>query len=401
MKVVIIGNGLAGTMAAKAIRELEGEVEVEVFAAETYAYYPRPNLIEFLAGRMSYDRTFAFSSDWQTRQKIAIHLGQPVVKISPDRRVVGLATGQEVAYDRLLLANGASAVIPLIKGTDKRGTFALRTLEDALRILDYLKSHPQVVVLGGGLLGLEIARALKTRGADVQIVEFLDRLLPRQLDSPAATILKSQLERMGLKVRLGAAAEEILGQQEVEGVRLKSGEKMEAQMAVVAAGAVPNLDIAADAGLATERGILVNDFLQTSDPHIYAAGDSVQHKGLVYGIIPACFDQARAAAYNILGLEKKYQGTVVSHTLKVAGLHLTSLGLVNPQEAGHEEIRMEIPELGVYKKIVVGDGILRGAIWLGTKQSVSEISRAVLMQRDVSRWRESLLEDTFDFSVLQ
>ena len=400
MNIVIVGNGLAGTIASKTVRELDQDVRIDVFARENAPYYPRPNLIEFLAGNLAYERVFAFSESWQTRQRISVHLGRPAKAIFPASHEIELADGSRVSYDKLLLASGASPSIPPFKGTDKKRLYTLRTLNDALEIQDSLKSNPSVIVIGGGLLGLEIARALKSRGAEVEVVEFFERLLPRQLDPAAALLLRAQVEKMGIKIRLGVATEEILGDREVRGVRFKSGEEVEAQMAVVAAGVRPNLEIARDAGLAVDRGIIVNNFLRTSDADIFAAGDCTQHNGRIYGIIPASFDQARAAAYNMIGMEKKYEGTTISNTLKVVGLYVTSVGLVNPEGPGFEEIRKERPEAGIYKKIVVQNGVLQGAIWMGTKKFVGEITNAVLQKKNISRWIDSILEDDFDFSLL-
>jgi NAD(P)H-nitrite reductase large subunit len=400
MKAVIIGNGLAGTMAAKTLRELDSQVEVVVFAEEKYPYYPRPNLIEYIAGKLPYERIFAFSEEWHVRQKIDVRLGTAVRKIHPRSREVELDAEGREAYDVLLIANGASSFIPPIKGTDKRGIFTLRTLDDAQATIDYVRDHHQAVIIGGGLLGLEIARAIRLRGAEVEVVEFFDRLLPRQLDPQGASLLRSQIEGLGIRVRLGVTTEEILGQNEVSGIRLKGGADLNADMAVIAAGVRPNLALPKDAGLATNQGLVVDDRLRTSHPQIFAAGDSIQHRGRIYGIIPASFDQARTAAYNMLGQEKKYEGSVPGNTLKVAGLHVTSLGLVNPEGQGYEEIRKFSKEEGIYKKVVLQDGALVGAIWMGTKKGTNEIARAVMAKAKVNQWISTLLEDSFDFSVL-
>ncbi|HUU37760.1 MAG TPA: FAD-dependent oxidoreductase [Candidatus Desulfaltia sp.] len=400
MKVVIIGNGLAGTMAAKTMRELDTEVEVLIFAEERYPYYPRPNLIEYVAGKMPYERVFAFSEGWHVRQKIDIRLGFPVRKIHPRSREIELEEGRRESYDRLLIANGSSSFIPPIKGADKRGVFSLRTLDDAQAILDYLQGHRQVVVIGGGLLGLEIARAIRSRGAEVEVVEFFDRLLPRQLDVQGASLLRSQIESQGIRIRLGVATEEILGAGEMKGLRLKGGHEVNGDMAVFAAGVRPNLGLPQDAGLATDRGLVVDDRLRTSHPQVFAAGDSIQHRGKVYGIIPASFEQARTAAYNLMGEDKKYEGTVPANTLKVVGLEVTSVGLVNPEGEGFEEVRKFKKEEGIYKKIVLQDGALVGAIWMGTKKGVNEIASAVTAKAKISQWITSLFDDSFDFSVL-
>lgn len=400
MNVLIIGNGLAGTMAAKTLRELDSAVEIHIFAGEKYPYYPRPNLIEYLAGRLPYERIFAFSEEWHVRQKIHMHLGDPARRILPGSQEIELGAGRRERYDTLLLANGASSFVPPIKGSDKRGVFTLRTLDDALAILDYLKKHTHVAVIGGGLLGLEIARAVKLQGAEVEVLEFFDRLLPLHLDAYGATLLKDQVESLGIRTSLGVVTQEIIGDDEVSGIGLKGGGKVSADMVIIAAGVRPNLALARDAGLALDRGLVVDDYLRTSQPQVFGAGDVVQHRGKSYGIIPASFDQARTAAYNILGQEKKYEGTIPSNTLKVAGLYVTSVGLTSPDSPGFTEIRKYKKEEGIYKKIVLKEGALVGAIWMGTKKGVNEISRAVASNSLVNQWINSLLEDTFDFSVL-
>jgi nitrite reductase (NADH) large subunit len=387
-------------MAAKTLRELDSQVEIVVFAEERYPYYPRPNLIEYVAGKLPYERIFAFSEEWHVRQKIDIRLGTPVRRIHPQSGEVELDGGGREPYDTLLVANGASSFVPPIKGSATRGVFSLRTLDDAKAILDSLRDHRRVVVIGGGLLGLEIARAIRSQGAEVEVVEFFDRLLPRQLDVQGASLLRSQVESLGIRVRLGVTTEEILGPDEIKGIRLKGGAEIGADMAVIAAGVRPNLDLPRDAGLAADRGLVVDDRLRTSHPRVFAAGDGIQHRGKVYGIIPASFDQARAAAYNMLGQEKKYEGTIPANTLKVVGLYVTSLGLATPEGQGYEEIRKIKKEEGIYKKIVLQDGVLVGAIWIGTKKGISEIARAVNAKIKVNQWINTLLDDSFDFSVL-
>ena len=400
VKIIIVGNGLAGTMAAKTLRELDKQVEIEIFAEEPYIYYPRPNLIEFVAGNLPYERMFAFPASWYNQQQIQLHLGTPIKSIVPDSQEVEIGNGQRLTYDLLLLANGASAFLPPIKGADKRGVFTLRTLNDALSILEYIKSHSRLVVIGGGLLGLEIARAAKARGADVEVVEVFPYLLPRQLDPQGAALLRTEIEKCGIRVRLNVATDEILGSDEIRGLRFKNGEELSADMAIVAAGVRANVDIVKQAGLAVDRGVVVNEFLETGKPCIYAAGDGIQHNGRLYGIIPASFEQARLVAASMLGQRKKYEGTIPSNTLKVVGLYVTSIGLVSPEGGGFEEIRRENREEGMYKKIVLQNGILVGAVWMGTKNGVNGISRALTQKLNVERWKQSLLDDQFDFSLL-
>jgi len=400
MRAVIVGSGLAGTMAAKSLRELDSSIEIEVFAEERYPYYPRPNLIEFVAGNLPYEKLFAFPENWEERQDIVRRSGEPIVRIDSASGKVEVRDGRRSAFDRLLLANGSSALVPPIRGAEKKGVFVLRTLDDALAILEYLKDHQKVAVLGGGLLGLEIARALKTRGASVVVNEFFDRLLPRLLDVRGAEILKVQIEKLGIEVRLGVETEEITGAGAAAGLKFKGGDEAGTDMVVVAAGVRPNISMAKEAGIAVDRGIVVDDFLETNRPGIFAAGDVVQHRGRVYGIIPASFDQARVAAFNMLSREKPYGGTVPSNQLKVAGVSVTSVGQVDPEGEGFEVRVREAPEAGIYKKIVIRNGSLAGAVWMGTRKGAAEITRLAASGKNIDQWKADLLQDDFDFSNL-
>ena len=349
MRVIIIGNGLAGTIVAKTIREMDRKVLIDIFAEERFPYYPRPNLIGFLAGSIEFEKMFAFPEEWYDGQNINVHLAEPVTRIFPGLNQIETEEGNKEKYDFLILASGSLPFVPAIKGLDKLGVFTLRTLDDAFEILDYIKDRKRVTVIGGGLLGLETARAVKSRGAEAEVVEFFKHLLPRQLDSQGGSLLKSQIEKMGIQVRLGLACEEVLGQSSVTGLRFKGGQEIQTDVALVAAGVRPDLRIAQDAGLETDRGLVVDDYLQSSHPDIWAAGDVTQHAGRVYGIIPATFNQARIAALNVLGQKQKYEGTIPSNTLKVVGIDLTSVGVVHPEDESFEELRMENADKGIYK----------------------------------------------------
>ncbi|MCJ7580009.1 MAG: FAD-dependent oxidoreductase [Candidatus Aminicenantes bacterium] len=400
MRIIVVGNGLAGTIFSKTVHDIDPSVDIQIYSDENYRYYPRPNLIEFLAGNLPYERLFAFSEEWYESQNIHLSLGESIKKITPASNTVELhGGGKQEKYDVLLLANGAHSFFPPFRGIDKKGVFALRTLDDALNILEYVKARDKVAVVGGGLLGLEIARALRTRNLEVEVVEFFPRLLPRQLDIQGAEILKLQIEKMGIGIFLGKATEEILGDRDIKGLQFKGGETLEADAAIVAAGVRPNIQLAADAGLEVDRGIVVNDYLQTSHKGIFAAGDGVQYNGQVPGIISASFEQARIAASNVMGFKQSYQGTIPANTLKVAGIDVTSIGNVNPEEAV-EEVRFEDKGAGVYKKIVVQKGEIIGAIWMGTKKGIKEINQLISQKINIEEFKTSLLNKDFDFSAL-
>ena len=397
MNAVIVGSGLAGTIAAKTLRELRPDIGIEVLGEERHPYYPRPNLIEYVAGRLARERIFAFPESWAERQAIAVRLGGAVVRIRPDQNLVETAAGDQVRYDALLLATGARAARPPIPGIERTGVFVLRTLDDADALLVHLGEHRRVAVLGGGLLGLEIARAIRSREAEVDVIEVFDRLLPRQLDAEAAAILRAQFERSGIGVRLGETTQEILGDGAVRGLRFGSGGTLGVDAVIVAAGMTPETGLAREAGLQVGRGILVDDRMRASHPGVFAAGDAAEHAGRTYGIIPAAFEQARAAAHAMIGLDLPYGGTVPANTLKVAGLHLTSVGEVHAAGPGFESVVRAEPEAGLYKKLVLFEGRLVGAIWMGTKKGALEIGRFVALKKDVERYKKDLVEDAFDF----
>jgi nitrite reductase (NADH) large subunit len=398
MKLIVVGNGIAGIMSAKILRDLGSDAEIAVYSDEKYHYYPRPNLIDYLAGTLSWDRLFPFKNSWYEEKEIAVHLGQAITRIHPTERQVELQDGRKADYDRLLLANGAQPSLPPIKGLDKEGIFTLRRLDDCLALSDEVKRLGKVTILGGGLLGLEIARAFNTRGVEVDVVEYFDRLLWRQLDREGSALLQSQIEAMGIRVKCGMACVEAEGKDRVHSLLFKSGRSLPTELVVIAAGIRPDIGLAQAAGLETDRGVVVDRFLRTSVSTVYAAGDLIQHQGRIYGIIPAGFDQARRAAHNLMGEELAYEGTIPSNSLKVAGLTVTSLGLVNPEEGNYEEIKLLDRETQIYKKIVLKENHLVGAIWMGTKNGASEITKLIGAGADVSAWKDSILDENFDFT---
>lgn len=401
MRVLILGNGLAGTISGRTIRELDSEAEVIICSEEKYPYYPRPNLIDFLAGLIPQEKVFAFSEGWAEKQRLQIQLGQRAIAIDPSGPAVEFEDGRKLTSDYLVLATGARPATMPIVGLDKKGIFTVRTLDNVLELLEAIRSGPDVVILGGGLLGLELARALKMRGVErVSVVEVFSRLLPRQLDETGAGLLQAILEKTGIKFFTGQEVTEILGEGWVRGVRLKDGQTIPAGVVIIAAGVKPRLDLARAAGLPCERGVIVDDYLRTGQERIYAAGDVTQHRGRVYGLIPAAFDQARTLAYNLCGQSKKYEGTIPASTLKVAGIYLTSIGLVTPEEKSYESLTDYRPEQGIYRKLVLKGESVVGAIWFGTKKGAQEISRLIQSGKQIGEFKSQILEDSFDYSRL-
>jgi len=398
MRFVIIGNGVAGVTAARALSD--AGAEVEVYTEEAHHYYPRPRLQKFLAGEIELEELPLYPLSWYEKRGIAVHLGVEVAGLDPRAKRIVLTDDRQVPYDRLLLATGSRPFVPPIEGVDKDGVFTLRTIEDALAIRRWAEGAKRAVVVGGGLLGLEAARALTVLGLEVTVLERGPHLLQRQLDADGGALMRELIGAMGIEVVLEASSQAILGDGQASGVLLQDGRRIEGGLILISAGVRSNVRLAQDAGLEVNRGVVVDEHLQTSAEDIYAAGDVAEFQGQVYGIIPAGLEQARVAAANMLGREQaEYQGTIPSNTLQVVGIDCASIGVVHPSEGeGYQELRKS--EAGVYKKLVLKDGRLVGAILLGDRKDAAPISRLIRRGADVSRYAERLLDDDFDWKGL-
>lgn len=388
MRYVIIGNGVTGITAAITLsRGRDGQVDV--YAAERYPYYYRPRLHEFLAGEVAQEELYMRPEQWYADRGIQVHLDSPVARLRPAQHEVELADGREVPYDRLLLATGGVSFVPPIVGSDRAGVFVLRTLDDALAIRAYAGDCRRAVVVGCGLLGLEAAGALCKLGLEVTVLEIAPRVLPRQLDVEGAHVFAGIVERMGISVAVDASAQAILGKDRVSGVQLRDGREFPADLVIVAAGVRSNVVLAREAGLELDRGVAVDERMATSAPDVYAAGDVAVFRGQFWGIIPAATSQARVAAANMAAGEGDapalYTGTVPSNTLNVVGVDMTSVGTVLPLEGAFEEIRCALPEQGIYRKLVLQDGVVVGAIVIGDKELARETASLVLGRAELSR----------------
>ncbi|MGC9348479.1 MAG: NAD(P)/FAD-dependent oxidoreductase, partial [Anaerolineae bacterium] len=378
MRFVIAGGGVAGITAAMdlARRELG---EVVVYSDEEYPYYYRPQLTEFLAGNLTMSRLLRRPLSWYEERGIQLKLGQPVTAVDTEHKVVTVDGQKDVPYDKLLLAMGSLPWVPPIKGADKHGVLTWRTLEDTLEMEKAAISCHNVVVIGGGLLGLEASRGLKTFCARVTVVEFFPRLMPRQLDAVGARLLQDFVEGLGIEVFVGARTEEIEGNDTVTGVRLHGGEVLPTQTVVCATGVRPNDAIAEAAGIEVDRGVVVDDHMATSAPDVYAAGDIAVYKGYSWAIAPIAQAQSRVAAANMAGEEKIYDVVVPSTTLKVVGIDVSSVGLVNPTEEDDErvEVRHLDKEAGTYKKVVLRDEVIVGSIVINDRQLARELENKI------------------------
>lgn len=387
MAFVVVGGGLAGFTAARTVRSLEPGAEIAVVEAEPAPYYLRPGLIEVLAGRKTLAEITPFPRAWFEHRRIAFRSGVAAVRLDPRAHRLCLSSGEKLAYERLLLACGAEAVQPEVPGVHLEGVFTLRSAADAERIRTRAEAVAAAAVIGGGWLGIEVARALHDLGLAVTLLERGPWLLNRQLDEGAALILTGILADLGIEVRVRAMCAAVLGTTEVTGILLADGEEVRAGLVVTAAGVRPRIALAAEAGLATGRGVIVDDYLATSDPDVFAAGDVAEWRGHVYGIVPAARDQGEVAARNMVQPRSvQYPGTPPSNKLKVAGVDLLCLGNTQPQGGPLREMRHADPAAGRYVKFVLGeDGEIAGAILLGAADlagPVEELAQAGVPAED-------------------
>ncbi len=385
MKIVIVGNNVAGTFTAQNIRYLNNDVVIEIFTQENYPYYTRVNLPELISAKVTIDDLIVFKDDWYKNKNLKLNLNKKVIKIDPENKAIYIeGENDPVSYDKLILALGSAPNIPPIKSAlemkiGKKGVFTLRSIDDALEIRDYIKKFAveKAIVIGGGLLGLELANQIKNYNLETTVVEFFPRLLPRQLDEECGTMLREEIESRGIKVVLDAATEEILGNGRVTGIKLKDGQTLDADIILIQAGIRPTIDLAKESNIHTNRGIVVNEFLETSEKDVYAVGDCIEYKNQIWGIIPACMEQSKIVAASALGLKKvDYKGTTPKNTLKIVGLELTSIGIIDPTKeegAGWEILKKADKKDCCYQKLVLKESKLKGAILFGDSKAMSYV----------------------------
>ncbi len=399
-RYVIVGNGVAGTTAAEHIREHDREGTIDILTDESKLFYTRIRLPEYIAGQVEKDRLVLRKPEWYQERRIAVHLEAPVSDIDPEKKEIHPAKESAYPYDRLLLATGSHSFVPPIKGVDKQGVFTLRTFEDATRIRDHAARSKRALLIGGGVLGLEAGNGLRKLGLEVTVVEFFPRLLPRQMDVPGAELLKGQMETMGFSFCLGAKTEEITGTERAAGLRLEDGRSLEGDLVLISAGVRPNLDLAQKIGLEVDKGVLVNDRLETGIPDIYAAGDLIQHRGVFYGIWPASEKQGQIAGINMAGGNATYEGTVMSNRLKVVGIDLVSAGDIDV-EGKQEDLVQKDDERFIYRKLVLKDDTIVGCILLGDISGAQDILHAIENKKKVKSFKDELLTEGFDFKKLK
>ena len=396
--LVIVGNGMA---AARLVDELSktslGRYAVAVIGDEPRLAYNRVLLSSVLAGETASHEIELKPANWWRDRGVTVKYGSLASEIDVGRRELKIAGEESIEFSRLVLATGSTALRLNVPGAELSGVHTFRDTRDVDILLALAARRRPVVVIGGGLLGLEAAYGLAKAGTPVTLLHLMDRLMERQLDAPAAALLKSLVERKGIKVLLNANTARIHGEGRVEGVELADGRQIEAEAVIFAAGIRPNVALAKEAGLSVNRGIAVDDHLQTSAEGIFALGECAEHRGICYGLVEPAYEQARVLAQHLAGKATSYPGSVVATNLKVSGVGVFSAGDFIGAD-GSEAIVLSDSRRGTYKKLVIADGKLTGAVLIGetsdalwyldmirAKQSVALIRKEMMFGRSLAQ----------------
>jgi nitrite reductase (NADH) large subunit len=390
-RLVVVGNGMAGVACVEQILKHAPRFEITIFGDETHVNYNRILLSSVLAGEKSSDEITINSLDWYARHDIRLRVGVRVTDVDPVAKTVTTQDGEIAPFDNLLIATGSSAWMPPIDGLDKDGVLVFRTLDDTRALLARARPGAKAVVIGGGLLGLEAARGLQVQGCDVTVVHLMDTLMERQLDSTGGSYLTARMETLGVRVLLKRSTKAIAGNTHAEAVEFSDGTRIDAEIVVVAAGIRPNVELGRKAGLEVNRGIVVNDHLETSHPDIFAVGECVEHRGVCYGLVAPLIEQGKVLAATITGNKgPTYTGTVQAAKLKIMGVDVFSAGACTDANDA-EPVRFEDPALGVYKKLLMRQGKLAGVMLVGDTSDSHRYMEWLRSDTDLTTQRRHLL----------
>jgi nitrite reductase (NADH) large subunit len=389
--LVVVGNGMA---AARLVDELAkvalGRYAIAVIGDEPRLAYNRVLLSSVLAGETaSHDIELKPASWWRDRG-VTLKYGCVATEIDVGRRELKIANEESISFSRLVLATGSAPLRLNVSGANLAGVHTFRDSRDVDLLLTLAAQKKRVVVVGGGLLGLEAAHGLAKAGAPVTLIHLMDRLMERQLDAPAADILKTLVERKGIRIMLGANTARIHGETRVEGVELADGRRIEADAVIFAAGVRPNVALAKDAGVPVNRGVLVDDHLQTGAPDIFALGECAEHRGICYGLVEPAYEQARILAQHLAGAPAAYGGSVVATNLKVSGVGVFSAGDFMGSE-GSEAIVLSDVRHGTYKKLVISNGRLTGAVLVGDTADALWYLELIRNQKSIAGIRTDMM----------
>lgn len=386
-KLVLIGNGMAGVRAIEEILKINpDQFEITIFGSEPFPNYNRIQLSTVLQGGTSVSDITLNSWEWYENNNIRLYPGETVSAINTKNQFVTTDKGREEPYNKLIIATGSNPFMLPLPGADKEGVSAFRNIKDCEKMIEYSKKYKKAAVIGGGLLGLEAARGLLNLGMEVDVIHIFDYLMERQLDQAAGKLLQKELEKQGMNFLLQKNTAEITGRKHVTGLRFKDGSKIKADLVVMAVGIKPNIALAQAAGIPVNRGIIVNDYLETEVHNVFAVGECAEHRGIAYGLVAPLYQQGEVLAKRICGMDGTgYQGSVLSTQLKVSGVDVFSAGKINEDE-NTKVYKMYDDWRGVYKKVLIENGKMTGAVLFGDTKDGSRLFQLIQKSANIEEY---------------
>ncbi|WP_456465831.1 NAD(P)/FAD-dependent oxidoreductase [Desulfurobacterium sp.] len=404
MKYVIVGNSAAAVGCINGIRKVDKEGEITVITYEKEGCYSKPMIADILVD-LPEEKLIYKGKKFFEQKNVRVLLGTKAIKIDPEKKEVVLDTGIAESYNKLLISTGAKPFVPPIKGSEKEGVFTFTELSKAKAAKEYITKNgiKDVVVIGSGFIGLEVAYFLRKKGINVYVVELLNKVLGKALDNRGSEIVEKIMRDIGINFFFEDTVEEILGNEKVESVKLKSGKIINAEMVIVAIGVRPNTELAQTAGIKVNRGIDTNLFMETSIPDIYAAGDCVENIDITDGtkknlpLFPLAFEQGLVAGLNMAGKKMKYLGGLPLNSLKfLEEVPVLNAGIVEPPDSTYEVlVNDRFEKRGYYRKAIIKDNRLVGFVAIGEIDRVGILTGIIRQKLDVSTFKEKLVDIDF------
>lgn len=402
MEYVIIGSGVAAIGAVEGIRQWDTTSPITIVSAEPYKVYGRPLISHLLAGKIHEADIFYRSDDYYDLRGVKLLLGTRATQILPEKRKVVLSDGNTLSFDRLLIATGGIPFMPPLPGRDGPDVYTFTTLDDVRKLEALIGKAKKIVVIGGGLIGLKVSESLHDRGIRVTVVELTDRILSTAFDPIAGEIIRKHLTEMGMEIILQNSVTEIVRENgQIRAVILNDGARRDCKAVVIAIGVVPDISLVEWTGIKTNRGILTDDFMETSVSGIYAAGDVAEAHDLLLGqqrvtpIWPNAYLQGQYAGFNMAGAKIAYRGSIPMNSIEFYGIPTVSIGFSNPVGENYEVRHVYLPERNLYRKVVLKDHLLAGVVLVGRIQRAGILTGLILNRIDCENFQEELLKDDF------
>jgi NAD(P)H-nitrite reductase large subunit len=402
---LIIGNSAGGIGATEAIREVDKTNSITIVSDEPYQAYSRPLISKYLAGERNLDEILFRPADFYNRNGIELVVGKKVRHLNLNNQTAQLENGEQILWGKLLLATGGIPIVPKVKGGNKDGVFTFLTINDAIAIDEFIKDGFQAAVIGGGLIGISVTEALVKRGIGVTVVEMKDRILNTILDETASSIAEETLRQAGIRVVTNQTVAEVIGETRTEAVILDSGEKIPCNLVVMAIGVLPRAELAIGTDIKVNRGIVVDRFMSTSYPNVYACGDVAEAYDFVYDtnrltpIWPNAYIGGRVAGYNMAGVRTEYAGGTAMNSLNYFGLDITAAGVVTPPPDRNWEVVSQQND-GVYKKIILSGDLVMGMVFVGDIEKSGMVFSLMKDKVNVANFKQALLADDFGLAYL-